>query len=1006
MFLLSLCLAFHAKAAESTYICFYDQDKDLCEGDFIFSVNNFEEYLSANITVTESVFFEFLASLKSDDVIDLDRFSNSTIVQFKSNITVSQISLSSSNVDLLPADLHFFSLATVFSFNSFQKVGFEACNVTLPDQKITADSLTVDGSSMKSLKSLKGDRIAVHRIFEIKDHFSIPVYSLNENSTFTVANFNTITLSTNIVNSCLEFGKSDSLIIFDFLNYDGKVSIDHNSVSDYELFMTLKCLSHSPYLHFPYLNVNFVGQLSLPQSNWPESDTPIMTITATANLVLPSRLVVAGFIPANVDVLNTLIITPTLDNSGFMKVYMLINKPLTIIQPLLLTQEYNFYINEFASLPKGNVSVSSDPPLMYVNIRKFGEGEHDYVLNGSAYYVLNSLPGKNSTVYVEHLWFDSNLTIPFDLNSISRIRVTDYVKMETFPTYFTPQFIGAQPTTEVNAKFNIICAKLLKEQKEALLLPPNGTRGFVRGASIVTPFFEQDPTTTDTLKCFGINVKGNINTVSNRFCISDNAGKCPEGTQKVDVNEWDKYLTTDAAEVTFYLFNSGVSLSFQSFNNTHVFLYGSSYEKVSLPSEGLSKITAENVEITFTSQNTEIEAEFTNVKFAPDSYLLGNLITDTNSLKTIKNKQFNDVFIQKVDESHITFGQEVKFEQNDVTFEAENTNISLESSNARFTFSEHHNKTMSVFVQNTATVTLDGVESASDDFVIYNFSGILNLKGSSNNIPIVLRDTRNIEISADSKITFTNGLEIGGTFKSNVDVHSKLISINSDTTVETDKLISADDFVISKNVVAKLPKMKVSNNFDVMMGSSLTIDSVENLPSEIRVHYNLADIPKLTLNSLSSVSKVVFVYDLIGEISRNEAVKNETQFLQSGIPIIYASDCANVQFEFTSNYIYYSGEYSLLEAKCVDGSVKLFASSSAVVPPAPTEVPYIPTQSYKPDQTTKQVVIISCTVIAFFLIIVIIITKCMNRKKKYVSKKKEVDMNTQPLLNTHEGNAE
>ena len=1016
MFFLFLSLSLCSLAETDLFICFYGSDPSFCSGDFQFSVDDFAKYQNTSFPEAEKVFFEFIDSLKKGDVIDLAKFDKSNEIDFHNNGTIDFASVEiKTSSDFIPNELHFSGIDLVLSVSSALKnATFENTNIQVQDGKLIAQNILVDGVSLSSINSLQADFIEASNILNGAEQFSTKILSQSENSQFVLRSFQTLTLNVYIFKSQLLFGYSnnESVISFDLEEFYGNVTIDHSSLRNKDILITLECLCYSSYFHFPFLILDFVGFLTLQDSNWPYLKQPILQINAKSNPLI-NNIAVSGFIPAYLTTapFMTTNISPTKESSGFIKVSLGEASTFTIIQPFLLTEQFYFYIRELSSPESSsNTTITANPPLLYVNIDRF-EGEHDYILNGSAFFVLNHIPGKNSTIYVDHLWIESNeLTFPFDLEGASKIRVTDYVKMKTYPTHFLPQYIGEPPQGEVSQrKFNLICAKLLKEEKEDLLLPENGIRGFVQGASIVEPYYEQDPQTEAVLKCFGMKIEGNINSVSNILCFSDDTSKCPSSSQPVTEDNWNNYVRSDVLSINLYVYKSGITLSFMNFSKTILNITGSSYEKIAIvDASNINKITAEKVELLVSSQNPNATVELRDSKFGADIYSMGPLVTDISSLKTIPSVFFQNVTITDVDENHITFGEDITLEKNGITVSSQDATIQLLSDEVKFSFNANRNNTLNVeFHSSNAQVSFDSLSKATDLFTISNFSGTLTISESV--VPFTIRNARDVTIQANSDLTFSSKLEISGQFSSNVNIASSSLSVLDNANITTH--IITDDFYLADHAIALIDSISVNKNFDVYPGSILSVPKVRDINCMLRIHYNLTDLPRLEMQFLNSDNawnnhSIDFIYE---GISANDAIRGADLFF-SNIPIIQSDGivCSSFQYTFHSNFVYYNNQYSILKSVCSGDSISIALNDNAVPPPQPTPIPYIPTQSPVPDNTSEQVVIISCTVLAFFFIIIVILVKWMNKKKKYTVKKKteNIDLNSTPLMNPHEGNAE
>lgn len=1078
MILLALTIIASSINDDPVLICFYDVNATLCPP-FArsFKVSNFSDFITADIPTSEKITFEFHASTSLNDVINISRFDESKLKNLEfvflpdESKTQPEFTLSTSN-KFVPSNMILNNVRPTFDFNTnFTELFLLNSVINIPGKYITAKNLNVDADSLKNIDTITSDSILFNNVFGDQSPRSFVVNSFSEKSTIQFVSISSLMLKASIVLSKLLFENqhNTTLISFDFSNWYGNVTIKYGSLK--ELFMTLECLAHSPYHHFPFLSVDFANQLQLPKSNWPNSTKPLIQITAMSVLSFSNKIVISGFIPAHILTgPSDLTISPTIISSGFMKLTMQ-NSNLSISQPLLFTENYYFFINELATTKKeGNTTIYSNPPLMYVCIDKFTENPNsktEFQLIGSANYILKNLPAPNNgfapTVYVEHLWFENNVTFNFNLqDGAPSIRVLDFVLMQTWPTYFIPLYTGKNQMEEKavdQKKFKLICAKLLKEQKEQLMLPPSGLpRGYNRGASIVHSYYEQDPTTNQTLKCFGLDIHGDVSDVSNIFCLADanTKSKCPPDSQFIGTDEkWQKYVTTDAGELTFYLFREA-SLEFANFSMVNVSVIGSeSSEKVSIEPTGVDHLSLTNLQATILNNNRSVNVELTNTKLTSPGgrYEMGPLKTDPFSLKSIENREELDVqvTVKNVPDTKITINKKggvtltdsgvtyrSKIHQNDqnitsTLFENDDENmlepasfilINSDVSEIVFTFEEgsgesiFNNSIVATF-SNSTQASFSGLSHASRFFVLDGFSGTLDFDKEIT-IPIDLINGHDIKIKTSTKefLTFQSEVDFAGTFVSDVEIRSNHARVMPGSEISVDPTIKANHFVVMENAAASMKSLSVKDSLNVYPGSYLNVQETDEIPQTLTVHYNLENLPSVYINANSKSSKltdkkinvkrIIFSYE---DDKFNTAIMNRTALFKDGIEIVSgtAISCSSTSFDFQSTYAYYYGIYSLITAKCVGddhNSVKLYVNDKSTAPPEPTPAPLIPTATPEPNNTRQQVVIISMTVVTFFMIIVIVIIKCMNRKKKYVSKNQNKNLDTQPMLQPNEGNAE
>lgn len=1045
---------------DKVVICFYDDNITECPySSYKFSVSNFSEYIYADIPTSDHITFEFHAPTSQEDVINISRFDKSKLNKlefyFYSNETqFPEFTLSTSD-NFAPASLSFKNVKPTIDFNTnFSEFLLDNSPVTIPGRYIQASNLFVDSNSLQNVDLITSDSISFKNAFGFQKQQNFVIKSLTSNSKLDFIDVNSALLKISIVLSNLFFESQDNvtLLSFDLSNWYGNVTVNHGSFL--KLFTVLECFAYSSNHHFPFLIVNFVGQLELKKSNWPKSDVPLLQITAMNQIsFISNKIIISGFIPAHILTgEGDLTITPTIYSSGFMKLTVQ-NTNLSISQPLLFTENYYFFVNEIETTRKsGNTTIVADPPLMYVSIGKFtpSTSKSEFELRGTANYILKNLPsptdGFTPTVYVEHLWFENNVTFNFDLeNGCANIRVLDFVLMQTWPTYFIPLYNGNEKAVSEQKKFKLICAKLLKEQKESLMLPPSGfPRGFNRGASIVHSYYEQDPSTSQTLKCFGLDIYGEVTDVSNIFCLADESTKssCPSDSQYIGENDnWKKFVNIDAGELEFYAFR-GASLSFESFSMVNVSVIGSKgSEKIEIQPEGVDHLKLTNVDATLLVENSSVNVELTNSKLKGPSntYGMGSLITDPTSLKSIEGR--NDlevqVIVKDVPDTKITIQKDgsVLLSDSGVSFKSRRSNhiekvdednipepssiilINRDVANIEFTFEQgsgqsiENSTIIAKFDNSSSTVSFNGLSYASRFFVLDGFSGTLNF-GQETSIPIDLINDHDVTIQTSSevkKLTFESELDLDGSFLSNVEIHSNRVRVVPRAITSEDSIISADHFAVLEDASATLKTLAITNSLSVFPGSHLSIENADEIPSEITVNYKLENLPSIFIGSESKkhkITRIVFSYE---DDNFNTAIMNRTLLFKDGLAIVEGSglDCSDATYDFESSYIYYSGSYSLLKAECVGddhNTVKLFVNPYANEPPTASPAPLIPTQTPAPNNTREQVIIISMTVVTFFLIVVIVIIKCMNRKKKYVSKNKNLD--TQPMLIPNEGNAE
>lgn len=519
MILLALAFITSSISNEPVTICFYDDNVTECQPcAYKYSISNFSEYIYADIPTSDFITYEFYAFTKTEDVINISRFNKTILkrMEFKyfSNETRSQPEFTLSTSDnFVPQTLMLVNVKPTLDFNTnFSEFLLDNSPLTIPGRYIQATNLGVDSNSIINVDYITSDSISFKSAFGFQKQQSFVIKSLTSNSKLDFIDVNSALLKISIVLSNLLFESQDnvSLLTFDLSNWYGNVSVSHGSFLRI-IFTVLECFAYSSQHHFPFLILNFMGQLELKKSNWPTSSTPLIQINALTSIsFISNKIIISGFIPAHILTgQSELTITSTIYSSGFQKLTVQ-NANLSISQPLLFTENYYFFINELETTRKsGNTTITSDPPLMYVSIDKFtpnSSSKSEFQLIGSANYILKNLPsptnGFTPTVYVEHLYFENNVTFNFDLkNGCSNIRVLDFVLMETWPTYFIPLYSGSEKVESEQKKFKLICAKLLKEQKEKIMLPSFGfPRGFNRGASIVNSYYEQDPATNQTLK--------------------------------------------------------------------------------------------------------------------------------------------------------------------------------------------------------------------------------------------------------------------------------------------------------------------------------------------------------------------------------------------------------------------------------------------------------------------------------------------------------------------------
>ena len=1071
MILFALALFTSSIRREPVTICFYDENVTECPPFALkYSVSNFSEFIDDDIPTSDLITFEFHALTKLEDVINISRFNFSelNIMEFNcfSNDTQSQpeFLLSTSN-NFAPPTLRLTNVKPTLDFNTnFSELFLDNSPITIPDRLITADNLGVDSNSLKNIDIITADKIAFKNGFGILKEQNFIIKSTSENSKLEFISFNTALLKINIVLSNLLFGNQDSsaLLTIDLSNWFGKVTVNHYSMSN--LFTTLECLAYSFNYHFPYLIVNFANQLELPKSNWPTSTVPLIEIHGMDSFKLfTNKIAISGFIPAHIySDSSDLTISPTIYSSGFLKLTVG-NSNISISQPLLFTENYYFTISELETVrSSGNTTITADPPLMYILIEKFTpnkSSKSEFQLIGSANYILKNLPlphdNFSPTVYVEHLWFENNVTFEFNLeDGVPNIRVLDFVLMKTWPTYFIPMYNMESYKKVPDSKHKLICAKLLKEQKEELMLPSYGfNRGFNRGASIVHSYYEQDPTTNQTLKCFGLDIHGNIEDVSTIFCLADSSTKseCPADSQFIDQSDkWESFVANNAGDLTFYIFRDS-SLSFDGFQMVNVSVIGmKGSQKVEILPNGVDHLRLSNVDATLLADNSTVNVELTNSKLntPTDRYKMGALITDPISLKSVQGRdQFEvQVTVKDVPDTKITVTKEgsVTLIDSDVTFKSQrqqkiedNENdddddeeiepsslilIKPEVSSVVFTFEDGagdaiENNTIIAKFTNSSSVSFNGLSSASRFFVLDGLSGTLDF-GKERSIPIDLINVHDITIKASEevdKLTFDSELDLDGSFISDVEIHSNRVRVIPGAKTSDDSVVTADHFALLEDSSATMKSLTVKNSLTVYPGAHLSIQNTEELPSVLTVNYKLENLPLIEIGKNSNKndskykpSKIVFNYN---DDNFNTAIMNRTLLLKNGLEIVSGSgfDCSTTSYEFYSPYVYYYGIYSLLKAECSGddhNAVKLYINPNPAVPPTASPAPLIPTQTPAPNNTKQQVIIISMTVVTFFLIIVIVIIKCMNRKKKYVSKNKNNDMDTQPMLIPNEGNAE
>lgn len=1021
-------------SAQELRICFYKANETLCVPEsHNFDVDNFNEYETAELPAADTIFFDFQSSLKDGDSINLTRFADHlTTAHFAGFENSSTPTISVTTDTFVPSNLTFENVETTLNFNQFTSLSIINSPLTVKDQAINATGLKADGVSISSITLISANKVSITDLFSATKAINIRMISHSENSTFAIGSFSTISLMTDIIFSriCFSYANKSPSALFDFDQWNGKLTISHSSLMEKEINMILRCLAYSKLHTVPFFRVNFIGNLNIPKSNWPVSTEPLFEVSGTTFplLSIPNIIQVGDFIPANVNTgVSTLYIDPVEPYSGFLKVTVE-HDNLSIYHPVFLLENYYFYINELeTSLPK-NTTVFCDPPLLYVSIDRFthkSKSTGSLSLLGSGNYIIKSLPSakdRSPTIYIEHLWLESNVTFPFDLESYStNIQILDYVLMNTWPTYFIPIYTGSKPDKIPSSSHKIICAKLLKEEKESLLFPVNGyPNGFTRGTSVLHSYYQQDPDTEQQMKCFGYNIEPSSVEYSTVFCLAtdETKSKCPQDSLYISATDsWDAHVQTDAGELTFHLLlNDASTFSFAGFSMVNVSIFGNTNQQVAISPENIDWLTLSHVTASFTSSNSLLNLNLTNVVLDNgDNYIMGPLYTDAASLKSLKCSESLQVpvTITDVTDKSISFNADgsVSLKESGVTFHViDNVNhtnpsvliMSDKVTEVTFGFEPTtDNSTYIVKFNHQVNAQFTNPQNSPANLIFDGFIGTLNLK-QVKSVPFKFFNAHDIDIESDEDFQFDSDFEISGSLTSNRDItiNSLLTSTQNPTSIETH--LQATNLEINANSTVNFTSVGVTGTFSMNPGSTVFIENAPTFPSVVSIIYNLANLPFVQFGSKSNVAPELISFENVAS-SYNFIIKNQTNAFKDGIDVISGLDCSKTKYEFRSEYIYYQGEYSLLTAQCVDHTVRLFLNENAVPPPEPTPIPFIPTQSPTPDNTNKQVVIISCTVLAFFFIIVFVIIKCMNKKKKYVPKKPQAELNTVPLL---EGNAE